>query len=558
MIRDNLIIDKSSVDLNYLFKSLKIVEANNGIERISFIQKMELYMAGEIITRDNENERSRTQFNKTKLARYYGLLRTSKINKKQFIYITKRGKEVCDIIEEGDDGTFKIVDEEKFRKIILSSIVYDTFGKNNDGVERSKSDIEPPKILLKAILDLEHITSEEFIYLIYSLNNGDYESYEHAISDINSKRKLSNDFMKNKIAKFGRTNFVNDNKLISFFKKIGLIEEYENKYYLSANSSSKYENIIKNLNPFSKNLQLIVVGPTGSGKSHYVNNIILGHIVESKQIVRTIIHPNYNYLDFIGYIKPSTHNKKINYQFEPGPFTIALEKCLKNPKSNIFLVIEEINRGNIAAILGDTIQLLDRIDNFKLDDHGKSDYTIKNFEIYNYLNDKLNRNQMGVLKEGNICLPQNFNIIMTLNLSEQNNYYLDTAFKRRFNYIYLNKNNPLIDNHYLKEIDAISKENIFNNHYTWSEFILRINKTIDKLNKDFYTIPESKKLSPYFVNIEDVKYKEQFCDKVIYYLKTDVFRYNETILNENYDYLKHLFVSGVDFFKILEGNYEKN
>jgi len=72
------------------------------------------------------------------------------------------------------------------------------------------------------------------------------------------------------------------------------------------------------------------------------------------------------------------------------------------------------------------------------------------------------------------------------------------------------------------------------------------------LNKEIYTIPESKKLAPFFANMEDLSNKEQFCDKVIYYLKNDVFRYSEKILNKNYDNIRTLFIRGMDFFEIME------
>lgn len=549
-----LIIDKSSVDLNYLFKALKIVEEKNGIiDRFSFVVEMEYYMHGESQSFIEGTEQNRTQFNKTKLARYYGLLRTTKYENTQYIILTKRGKEICKIIKEMPNNEFYVTDQDELIKIILLSVLYDTFGKNNDGVEQSSSDVEPPKILLKSILDLGYITSEELIYLIYALNNGDYETYGDAIQHIREIRKFNNDeYLINKIDEFNKKNFVRDNKLIKFFEKIGIIFEDEKRYFLYNDIYEKYVEIIKKLDPTSKNLQMIIMGNPGSGKSHYINDIILGNIVETKQVVRTIIYPDYTYSDFVGHIKPLTINKKIYYEFEPGPFTIALEKCLKNPKTNIYLVTEEINRGNISEIFGDLFQLLDRIDDFKSDSHGKSKYFIKNKEIYNYLSDSLTNKQIKYLEDEKIVLPSNFNIIMTLNNSEQNDYFIDSAFRRRFNYLYLRNDDISLNKNYLQEIDNISKKNIFNNDYTWTEFRKRINKKIDEFNKEIYTIPESKKLAPFFVNMDDLSNKEQFCDKVIYYLKNDVFKYNENILNKNYDSIRDLFINGEDFFEIME------
>ena len=59
-------------------------------------------------------------------------------------------------------------------------------------------------------------------------------------------------------------------------------------------------------------LQVILSGVPGTGKSFYVDNIILGGNSNPNNVVRTIIHPDYTYADFVGYQKPkknTTTNK---------------------------------------------------------------------------------------------------------------------------------------------------------------------------------------------------------------------------------------------------------
>ncbi|MGQ0519189.1 hypothetical protein ACT453_60225, partial [Bacillus sp. D-CC] len=51
-------------------------------------------------------------------------------------------------------------------------------------------------------------------------------------------------------------------------------------------------------------------------------------------------------------------------------FIQILEKALLNPHTHYFLVIEELNRANTAAVFGEIFQLLDR------DKEGKSEYPI--------------------------------------------------------------------------------------------------------------------------------------------------------------------------------------
>ena len=64
------------------------------------------------------------------------------------------------------------------------------------------------------------------------------------------------------------------------------------------------------------------------------------------------------------------------FDFVAGPFTRILKKAWINPDINYALIIEEINRGNAAAIFGDLFQLLDR------NKDGESKYPITNKQIY--------------------------------------------------------------------------------------------------------------------------------------------------------------------------------
>ena len=86
--------------------------------------------------------------------------------------------------------------------------------------------------------------------------------------------------------------------------------------------------------------------------------------------IRVTFHPEYANCDFVGQILPTiekifdatTGEEKeiVKYIFNPGPFTLALERARKT-NDMVYLIIEEINRGNAAAIFGDLFQLLDII-----------------------------------------------------------------------------------------------------------------------------------------------------------------------------------------------------
>ena len=182
----------------------------------------------------------------------------------------------------------------------------------------------------------------------------------------------------------------------------------------------------------------------------------------------------------------------------PGPFTNALKQAKENPSKDIYLIIEEINRGNAPAIFGDLFQLLDR------DDSGKSQYEITNFDIAN----KVHGN-----KKAKVYLPSNLYIIATMNTADQNVFTLDTAFQRRWEMRHIpNKINEA----------KHSNEQIANSGVSWGAFATVINELITNNNDGFGDLGD-KRLGAYFVKNE-LKDKEKFAGKVLKYLWDDAFK----------------------------------
>ena len=123
--------------------------------------------------------------------------------------------------------------------------------------------------------------------------------------------------------------------------------------------------------------QLIVSGGPGAGKSHYVEQ----NLPAGSEIFRVQFHAESSYFDFVGTYKPTPVYEAsqtamtdargnafiegrpiIDYRFVPGPLVRALIGALRSPDRTVVLIIEELNRGNAAAIFGDILQLLDRGD----------------------------------------------------------------------------------------------------------------------------------------------------------------------------------------------------
>lgn len=295
--------------------------------------------------------------------------------------------------------------------------------------------------------------------------------------------------------------------------------------------------------------QLIVYGAPGTGKSYGINDTLstLGfNLVD--EVERVVFHKDYTYSDFIGCLMPKNSPTGLDYIFEPGPFTVALEKSLERPDKNICLLIEEMNRGNCGGIFGDVFQLLDR------DDAGNSSYTIMNEDIRKYL--ELNSRTLPALSvwdigEDDIFIPKNLYIVGTMNTADQNVFVMDSAFKRRFKMRYVPIVFDLTEPH-LAKINSLSQNTLFAGTSTWSDFAIAVNSLIDKINSDLISISEDKKLGPYFVEEVDVSCKQAFCDKVIYYLKNDVFKYTDTVFFDSYEKIYDEIVNNnIDIFDFL-------
>lgn len=224
---------------------------------------------------------------------------------------------------------------------------------------------------------------------------------------------------------------------------------------------------------------------------------------------------------------PAKNKSSITYDFAPQTFTNAYVKAWLNPNENVYLVIEEINRGNCAQIFGDLFQLLDR------DDNGVSEYPIKaDADLTKYLQEELGTNHEGIA-DGKIKLPANLYILATMNTSDQSLFPMDSAFKRRWEWKYVPTS---VTGDKKKTLRVESKEEtvLLNREqekkvlrlgmyeYDWSVFLEKINKCITDA-----THSDDKQLGFWFVktpkdsNLINI---ETFVSKVIFYLWTDVFK----------------------------------
>ena len=270
---------------------------------------------------------------------------------------------------------------------------------------------------------------------------------------------------------------------------------------------------------------LIVFGAPGTGKSYFLND----QIKDFKKIERVTFYPSYSYSQFVGCYKPVMNGENISYSFVPGPFLRTYVDAVNNPSQNYLLIIEEINRADAASVFGDVFQLLDR------DQEGNSVYSISASEdIKKYLEEK------GISSD-KLSIPSNMYIWATMNSADQGVFPMDTAFKRRWDFLYFDLDGkPIEDN----ENCPVKKSN-------WEAIRKSINKWLceKKVNED-------KHLGKYFLNVgENVgekDFRDAFKNKVLMYLYEDAARAFRSELFEKNSFsaiLKEFNESGTNIFK---------
>lgn len=294
-------------------------------------------------------------------------------------------------------------------------------------------------------------------------------------------------------------------------------------------------------------LQQIFYGAPGTGKSHEIKDQIKKH-----KSFRITFHPDTDYSSFVGAYKPTSvevpmlttlgekaipvkdmegnplTENKIIYTYVKQAFLNAYIEAWKereneNPQP-VFLVIEEINRGNCAQIFGDIFQLLDR------NDAGFSDYAvvpdtdlsrhvrkdleelaIADKEEINALYEECEADMVDkVLKGDVLLLPNNLYIWATMNTSDQSLFPIDSAFKRRWDWKYI----KIADAHKNWQIKIGTKT------YDWWQFVQAINYFVFDATQS-----EDKNLGYFFAKAKNsIINAETFVSKVIFYLYTDVFK----------------------------------
>ena len=355
------------------------------------------------------------------------------------------------------------------------------------------------KILNK---DFKFVLSDSVLWIIGDVFN-DYDN-KFILSFNNSNRKiLLNRNVYNKLYEqhiYDKTINKEDCLKYKWFIELYDRNMYYDRIYLKVEKNEQEKKLIFDvrLNSINQNLpskecgfphNRIIFGAPGTGKSFELNN---DKSIFDDRFERVTFHPDYSYAHFVGTYKPVSKKDKlgneiIQYKYVPGPFLRILIKALNNPNKDYLLLIEEINRANVAAVFGEVFQLLDR------DEKGISEYSINtSYDMRKFLKSNLNE---GVnFKE--LKIPNNMYIWATMNSADQGVYMMDTAFKRRwdFDYLGIDEGENKIKNKFI---------NISGEIIEWNSLRKAINWYLSK------KINEDKLLGPFFIS---PKYLPDGCD----------------------------------------------
>ena len=156
--------------------------------------------------------------------------------------------------------------------------------------------------------------------------------------------------------------------------------------------------------------QVIFQGPPGTGKT-YVAQQLANHLAGSKDRVTLVqFHPSYAYEDFVRGFRPALMNGQPGFELKDGPLLRAAKRASEEPGEKHFLIIDEINRGNLAKVFGELYYLLE--------------YRDESITL------QYQRNE-----NERFSMPPNLYIIGTMNTADRSIALVDLALRRRFYFV---------------------------------------------------------------------------------------------------------------------------
>jgi 5-methylcytosine-specific restriction protein B len=181
--------------------------------------------------------------------------------------------------------------------------------------------------------------------------------------------------------------------------------------------------------------QVVVYGPPGTGKTYWAERAaidlaslsafgnlfealneterkaVMGHGDGAGLVRLCCFHPAYGYEDFIEGYRPQTVNGHVTFELRDGVFKKLCKEAKGSPDRNFYLIVDEINRGDIPRIFGELLTTLEK--------------------------DKRTKRIILPVSQEIFAIPRNVFLIGTMNTADRSISLLDTALRRRFGFVEL-------------------------------------------------------------------------------------------------------------------------
>jgi len=204
-------------------------------------------------------------------------------------------------------------------------------------------------------------------------------------------------------------------------------DEYESDFDALAAKTYLPIDFLEEINTLlEEKKQVIFQGPPGTGKTYVAQALAECLAEDAARVTLVQFHPSYAYEDFVQGYRPTLKDGQAGFELRDGPLLRAARYAKEKKDAKHFLLIDEINRGNLAKVFGELYFLLEYRDR-----EMRLQYSDESFS-----------------------LPGNLYIIGTMNTADRSIALVDLALRRRFYFVEFHPDAPPVQGlllRYLRE-----------------------------------------------------------------------------------------------------------